>query len=87
MWDAQSVGISSLNHGSTISFGFNLTTPFFQKITPHLHRCYSVRVHCTYIYIYMPSKGSPICPSTAYEGAQTLHLRLNWMWDAVSRGL
>ena len=51
MWDAQSVGISSLNHGSTISFGFNLTTPFFQKITPHLHRCYSVRVHCTYIYI------------------------------------
>ena len=40
-----------------------------------------------HLYIYMPSKGSPICPSTAYEGAQTLHLRLNWMWDAVSRGL
>ena len=33
------------------------------------------------------SKGAPICPFTAYEGAQTLSIHPIWMWDAVSGGL
>ncbi len=28
-----------------------------------------------------------ICPSTAYEGAQTLYIHPIWMWDAVSGDL
>ncbi len=32
-------------------------------------------------------KGAPICPSTAYEGAQTLYIHPIWMWDKVSGGL
>jgi hypothetical protein len=45
MWDAVSGGPQPQPWFHNIIW-FNLTTPFFQKITPpHLHRCYSVRVH------------------------------------------
>jgi hypothetical protein len=37
----------------------------------------SVRVHLSHIW----------CPSTAYEGAQTLYIDTIWMWDAFSGGL
>ena len=53
------------------SFWFNLSTPFFQKITPpppeQVLQC----------------KGAPICPSRVYECAQTLHIPPIWMLDAV----
>ena len=50
------------------SFWFNLSTPFFQKITPpppeQVLQC----------------KGAPICPSRVYECAQTLHMPIQSIW-------
>ncbi len=33
------------------------------------------------------SKGGPICPSTAYQGAKILWIHMTWMWDALQVGL
>ena len=32
-------------------------------------------------------KGGPICPFTAYQGAETLYKHMTWMWDALHEGL
>jgi hypothetical protein len=50
--------------------------PQFSKIWPP--PCIGITVYC---------KGAPICPSTAYEGAQTLYTYPIWMLDTVTRGL
>ncbi len=58
----------------TLQCHLGSTLPQFSKIWPppaQIQQC----------------KGAPICPSTAYEGAQTLYIHPIWMWDAVSGGL
>jgi len=69
----QSVVAYSLNHDTTMSFGPRLTT-IFRNLPPPTQ-------------VYQCSKGASICPSTAYEGAQSLSIHPIWMWDAVSGGL
>jgi hypothetical protein len=67
-----------LQYGCWMQFGTSCslnhdTTTSFGSTLPHLNRCYS--------------KVGPICPTTAYECAQTLHIPPIWMWDADSEGL
>ena len=67
-----------LQYGCGMQFGTSCslnhdTTTSFGSTLPHLNRCYS--------------KVGPICPTTAYECAQTLHIPPIWMWDADSEGL
>jgi hypothetical protein len=33
-----------------------------------------------------PSTGAPICPSMAYQGAETLSIYMIWMWNANHGG-
>ena len=34
-----------------------------------------------------PDLHRPICPSTAYQGDNTLYIHMIWMWDAIFVGL
>jgi hypothetical protein len=43
---------------------------------------------CSPPEVYYPkAKGAPICPSTAYQGAETLCIHMIWMYDAFYGGL
>ncbi len=64
-----SIGVCSLNHVTTTSFRLR-RNPFFLKFTPT----------CTHVLWH---KGTPICPSTAYQGAKTHCIHSISMWDAV----
>ena len=46
------------------------TPPISQKSTPPPLEAYQ-------------HKGTPTCPSTAYQGAKTFCMYIIWMWDAV----
>ena len=64
----QSTGLWSLKHD--VSLGLS-HTPNFPKIHPP-----------TFRGIYQ-CKGTPTCPSTAYQTDETLCMYIIWMWDAV----
>ena len=72
----QSAGLCSLNHDTTTSIGSTLPQLYKNKFptSAHPHGYNSL------------SKVAPIRPSTAYQGAKTLHIHPIWMWDAVSGG-
>ena len=72
----QSAGLCSLNHDTTTSIGSTLPQLYKNKFptSAHPHGYNSL------------SKVAPIHPSTAYQGAKTLHIHPIWMLDAVSGG-
>ena len=68
----QSTGLWSLKHDVSLQLSH---TPNFPKIHPP-----------TFRGIYQ-CKGTPTCPSTAYQTDETLCMYIIWMWDAVYRAL
>jgi hypothetical protein len=66
-------GVWSLNHDLATSQRLS-HAPNFSKIPPpplQVEQC----------------KGAPICSSTAYQGAKTLFIHIQWMWGALHGGL
>ncbi len=71
MWDAVSGGLQPQPCDHNIIWAPPYAIPRFPKNWPPTPQV-------------LKSIGAPICPSTAYEGAQTLYIHPIWMLDAVS---
>ncbi len=83
--EMQSVGVPSLSHGSTVSFGSTLL-PHFSKKSPPTCTGVTVRLEPTAYegakyFIYIQDG----C-GTQSTGAETLHIHMIWMWDEVCGG-
>jgi len=76
--EMQSMGVCSLNHDTTTSY-----------MTPQHHTGSAI---LKFSWNSPPPahvlqhKDTPICPSTASQGAKTLCIHPIWMWDAINGG-
>ena len=57
---------------------YNITWAWAQPNFPKIHPRPAQAEQC---------KGAHICPSAAYQGAETLCIHIKWMWDALQAGL